>query len=73
MITLDASSDSGSLNNDQITNDNNSNNNPPLFDITNIEPNDIVNLYRTPGTVNAQGAVHGERAGGARQHPDARR
>ncbi len=56
VTTLDPSTDSGSLNNDQITNDNNANNNPPILDITNVEPNGIVKLYRTPGTVNGLGA-----------------
>ncbi len=47
-ISLDASTDSGSLNNDQITNANNANNNPPLFDVTGVEPNGILKLYRVP-------------------------
>ena len=55
-IGLDPSTDSGSLNNDQFTNFNNSTpTNAPLFDVTGVEPNGIVALYRTPGTVNGSG------------------
>ena len=48
-IILDPASDTGTFNNDQVTQDNNGNPYPaPVFDLTGIEPNAIVQLYRTP-------------------------
>ena len=47
-ITLDPASDTGSSNTDKVTNKNNnpSPGNAPVFDVTGVEPNGIVNLYR---------------------------
>ena len=52
-VSLDPSSDSGSSNSDGYTNFNNANNNPPLFDVTGIEPHATVLLFRTDPTTGA--------------------
>ena len=48
--TLDPASDTGSSNSDKVTNKNNnpSPGNAPVFDVTGVEPNGIVKLYRAP-------------------------
>jgi subtilisin-like proprotein convertase family protein len=49
-VSLDPSTNLGTLNNVQFTKFNNSSSNPPLFDVTGVEPNAIVKLFRVPGT-----------------------
>jgi large repetitive protein len=48
VLTLDPASDTGSSNSDQVTQDNNGQFPAPVFDVTNVEPNGIVKLYRAP-------------------------
>ena len=71
VITLDPTTDTGTHNNDGVTKFNNSkpdHSNAPLFDVTNAEPNGIINLFRAPivgGVVGAPVLVNTITQGGS--------